>query len=660
MYLRTPIPNDIQVLEYSRYSKEEQRQQSTDDQFQFADSFLSDNGGNPSLVETISDEGISGELRYRPGIDRVRAGIEQRRWKLILVEDSSRLFRGIAPCMDLVGRAVDLGIRVICINDQVDTENDDWVQRLEEAQRHHGQDNYYTRFRIKRSLEGLWRMGAAIGLLRSGYRRTRQNPDSPKSPKFDEINPRWVPVIVQAFTMVAGLAPWNGINGNRHPLSAVARYLTDAGLPKRSNSKSPVWTERNVISLIRCELYRGVEFYREEISKKQHSTGKSGPIPNPDPEKILKREMPHLRMMEDFLWHRANAAIDDRARPGPHLAGQDHPLHGIPRDSRSLLSNIFVCGICGNKMYAEGRNEGGYRCGAAKSGDCWNKATCLRELTHSRVCAAITNALLAVTPGIIARLVRYVEAQLTDRGRFQDEQRILEKRRSELELKQQRLLRIITETDSPPDFLTAEIAKLDAERKRVQMEELHVQSQMTEHPVVPSHEQIMERLQHFATTAAVGNQDSREILRRLITGPIKAVPHQPFGNSNVVLRAELTLQLVRLLPDDVGSLLDGKEEINFECEANQTPLLLDLFIPSKPHEHAIRAMEIYRANLETPPTMEKLGKQLGTSTRNAHLALQMGKEIASAGLTNAFTRLSECPPNPARWRFKYAGKFIEK
>jgi hypothetical protein len=646
MYLRTPIPNDIKVLGYSRYSKEEQRQQSTEDQFQFTEGFLGENGGNSSLVERISDEGMSG--------DRVKAGIEQRRWKLILVEDSSRLFRGIAPCMDLVGRADELGIRVICINDQVDTQNDDWVQRLEEAQRHHGQDNYYTRFRIKRSLEGLWRMGAAIGLLRSGYRRHRQNPDSPKSPKFDEIDPQWVPVIVQAFKMVAQLAPWDVIKGTRYPLAPVCNYLTAAGLPKRSNSKSPVWNERNVVSLIRCELYRGVEFYREEISKKQHTTGKSGPIPNPDPSKILKRDMPHLRMLEDWLWFKANAVIDDRARPGSFPSGQDHPLHGIPRDSRSLLSNIFVCGICGNKMYAEGRNEGGYRCGAAKDGNCWNKATCLRGLTHSKVCAAITKALLEITPGTIDRLVRHVESQLTDRGRFLDEQRLLAKRGSELELKQQRLLRIITETDSPPDFVTAEIAKLDAERKRLNMEELHVQAQIAEHPVVPCQEQIMERLQHFVATANLGNQDSREILRRLIDGPIKAVPHQPFGNSNVVLRAELSLRLVRLMPDDLGSLLNGKEEMNFEGEAYQTPLSLDLFIPSKPHEHAIRAMEIYRANLEAPPTMVKLGKQLGISTRNAHLALQMGKEMASAGLTDPFTRLSECPPNPARWRFKDA------
>lgn len=86
--------------------------------------------------------------------------------------------------------------------DFIDTANEDWQQWLGEAQRHHGQANYYTRFRIKRSHDGLWRMGAAIGPLRPGYRRYKQNPDSPKSPKFDEIDPQWMTTIFEAFEMM--------------------------------------------------------------------------------------------------------------------------------------------------------------------------------------------------------------------------------------------------------------------------------------------------------------------------------------------------------------------------------------------------------------------------------------------------------------------------
>lgn len=644
MYLRTPIPADSRVLTYARFSTDEQRQQSNADQSDYCQEFVREHDTKPRSIDVISDEGLSGELRSRPGIDRVREGIESRRWGLIIVEDSSRLYRGVAPCMDLVGLAVDQGIRVICINDGVDTANEDWQQRLEEAQRHHGQDNYYTRFRIKRAHEGLWRMGAAIGLRRPGYRRFARNPETPKSPKFDEIDPQWRSVISHTFQMVANLAP----------LEVAADYLTKEGLPKTSNARSSKWTARNVLSLIRCELYRGVEFYREETSKKEFRTGKSKSVRNPDPEKVLQRNMPHLRMVDDWLWHKANEVIDSRARPSVPISGQDHPLYGIPRDSRSLLSSIFVCDICGSKMYAEGRNEGGYRCSAARRGECWNKATCLRELTHERISTAVSDAILQMAHGTIDVLVGHIESLLTNRGHLHEEQRKLAKRRFELTLKQQRLLKFITDQDSPPDFLMSKQAELQSEEQRLRLDEQQLHSQLAERTTIPSREEIAERLQLLARTVKPGDQEARPLLRQLIEGPIRAIPFQPFGNSNVVLRAELTLQLVRLMPSDICLILNGTASAAIEQNLFRKPLILDLFIPSKPHQHALSALEIRRASPDRPPTLAQVGAQLGISKRAAHLALQLGRQMETAGLTDAFIRLSECPSNPARWRFKSA------
>ncbi len=171
MYLRTPIPDRSLIVTVSRFSTDEQRRQSIEDQQQYCLEFMNENSVRHPIVHHISDEGVSGEHRDRPGLSELRQGIADRRWKVILCEDSSRLYRGTALCIELVDFAVDHDVRVICINDFVDTADEDWQQRLEEAQRHHGQDNFYTRFRIKRTHNNLWRMGAAIGPLRSGYVR---------------------------------------------------------------------------------------------------------------------------------------------------------------------------------------------------------------------------------------------------------------------------------------------------------------------------------------------------------------------------------------------------------------------------------------------------------------------------------------------------------
>jgi hypothetical protein len=645
MHLEKPIPNKCRVLIYCRFSTDEQRAQSIAAQRLFCERFLRSHGFVDGVITVISDEGLSGELRNRPGIDEVRRLIESRSFDLLIVEDSSRLYRNIGYCLDLVGTAVDLKVRVICINDDVETWRKDWRKRLTEAQQHHTQANDCTRDRLSRTLEELWFSGSAIGLARPGYRRIARILGDPRSPKVDEVDPQWRPVIIEAFKMVAA----------KNSLESVAKFLTGQKLPKFANAQSAEWNDRNILSLVRCELYRGIEIYREQVSEKQNRSGRSKPVQNPDPQQILQRDMSHLRMVEDWLWFQANEAINERARPGSNLSGFDHPLHGIPRDSRTLLSNIFVCDICKNKMYATGRNEGGYRCSAAGAGKCWNKATCLRDLTHERIATTISNAILEITPGVIDVLVGHIESLLTNHDRLHDERQKLTKRRDELERNQQRFLKVIREQDSPPEFITAELVRLDAELMRLRVDEQLLDTQLTERTALPNREQIMVRLQEMATTVRIDNQESRVLLRQLIDGPIRAVPFQPLGNSNVVLRAELTLKLVRLFPDQVSLMLNGRQDVIIEQGVFQKPLSLDLFVLSKPQEYAMRALNTSRENLNSILTLEQLGRKLGLSKRTAHLALQLGKHMESVGIIDPFIRLSECPPNPARWKFKDAG-----
>jgi len=227
MRLQHPIPSGTRVAVYSRFSTDEQRRQSIDDQNDYCLSFLKEEYSKClKSVEYYHDEGISGELESRPGIDRLRQRIAQKAINLITSEDSSRLFRSVGKCENFVAYAVDSGIRVICINDSVDTLSDDWPHRLADAQRHHSQDNYFTRFRIKRAHEGLWKMGAATGPRLPGHRRVIRNPELKKPPKFDELDEDWFPIVLEAFERVA----------RKEPLWQVAEYLTNVGLPKSSNA----------------------------------------------------------------------------------------------------------------------------------------------------------------------------------------------------------------------------------------------------------------------------------------------------------------------------------------------------------------------------------------------------------------------------------------
>ena len=341
-------------------------------------------------MQYLSDEAMSGELHSRPGIDEAKQGIEERRWDLIVCEDSSRLYRVVNYCLDFVARVVDADVRLICLNDDVDTAEADWNDRLQDAASQHQRANTTTRKRIARAIDARWDLGAAVGPLRPGMIRKRKSTSASSFDDdglaFDEADPKWAHVVAEAFQRIAdGQRAWE-----------VGKWLREQGLPG-ANGRPSRWLEGQVLCLIRTPDYRGLERYRQTITKKYHRTGKKR-IERAKADQVLERFVPAKRMVDDDLWYRANAVIDARRRRQETPHGKDHPLHGIPRDSRGPLAELFVCGICGEKMYADGRNEGGYRCSAARARSerhrCWNKTTALRDLTHAKIAKAMAALLL--------------------------------------------------------------------------------------------------------------------------------------------------------------------------------------------------------------------------------------------------------------------------
>ena len=93
----------LRILFYARYSTEEQDASSIPDQYAYCQRFLRSANITNYEVEELSDAEISGEHISRPGIDLVRQGIAERKWDLIICEDSSRLSRNVAPALQLVG-----------------------------------------------------------------------------------------------------------------------------------------------------------------------------------------------------------------------------------------------------------------------------------------------------------------------------------------------------------------------------------------------------------------------------------------------------------------------------------------------------------------------------------------------------------------------------
>ena len=544
MRLRQPlaIPADrpLRVLIHARFSTDEQRQSSIDDQIANCRRFLADNlapdvGIDRLAFEFIREPEISGELMSRPGINEVWAGIETRRWDLIVAEESSRFYRHMTFAGQFFNTAVDAGIRVLCLSDYLDTADEDWPERLYAGQSQHSRANYYNRGRIKRAHLGLWDRGAAIGPLKPGYRRRPSRPATAKAPAegpyFDEVDEQLSPVIGEVFDRVAaGEPPW-----------AVAEWLTSIEFPKGSHGQKAEWSAANVIALVRRPDYRGEQVFRSRVSKQQLTTGRSRLVRN-SPDEVLTRQAPQLRIVSDHVWFEANAAVDRRRTRDQFPTGSEHPLSGKARDSRGLLSTIFVCGICGGPMHAEGRNEGGYRCASARQHGCWNRTTCLRTQAHEAVLDGVVRAVMSLAECRDQLVARVLELH-TSGGDIAAAQRSLQAEESKLKSSIANLCVAIEKGGDGMDSLVELLAAREQKLKVVRSKLVELSFRSEDRKPPPTAHEVLTHLESIQTSLVAGDRRAGVILRQLLDGPIRAIPHQQFGSNKVVLRAEFDLVL---------------------------------------------------------------------------------------------------------------------
>jgi predicted site-specific integrase-resolvase len=629
----------IRIVIYARFSTEEQDTSSIVDQIDYCKMQLAELGIHDPEFTIHSDEATSGELKSRPGINKVREGIESKKWDLLICEDISRLFRNAPAAVELVFNAHDQGLRVICINDAIDSLDDGWHEEFQEAAQDHAYDNKKLRARIKRKHFGLWKMGAAIGIVKTGYTHVPSIPAShgkkAEGPFYDQVVEQWRPIIIEVFNRIAnGERPW-----------AVAKYATEQGLPKSNNCKNPVWTDYLIKELIRRKVYRGVDEYRKKITKSKLISGKKFTVHNN--EDLWVREMPHLRIVDDVLWYAANKAIDDRYRPSKQGRGEQHRAFGIPRDTRRALSQNFVCGICGSVAHVAGRTGSAYRCSLVKPKHCWNHVTAERKLTLRVLGEAISNELFKLD-GAVDYLVTQVHGLWSQKEAQQDVLDSFLKKREVLAKQQTRVLKYIREEDDAPGSLTAELRTIEKSLSEITAEIEHVRQRGNDKPELTK-EKILELLDRHRASLLEMNPEVSSTLGVLIPKKIRIVPYLQYTTMKVVPRAEFELHLTKLLPFDTLVGLDH-QKLAEQLSLEPIKMLVDLFVPSFAPKHAWKVLKVLE---EEKLTFKQLGKRFDTDHRNVFRAVKLARAMREAGISDPFIRLAEAPDLGKRWRLKH-------
>ena len=651
MRLRQPIElafgRPLSVLIHARFSTEEQRQSSIDDQIASCQRFLEESlprDTNPSRVsiDVIKEPEMSGEVADRPGINQVWAGIEAKRWDLILAEESSRLYRHHTKAGELFESAVDAGIRIICPSDYIDTADDDWPDRLHMCQMQHSRSNFYTRKRIERAHDGLWSRGAAVGNTKIGYKRRPTLPatetEPARGPFYDEIDPEKAEVIREVFKRIA--------NGER--AIEVAEWLDSIKFKKAKWARQPKWTAGNVNAIIRRTIYRGFETFRVKKSKRKLRTGKSESVWN-DPDKVETRQSEHLRIVSDAVWYKANEVVDKRRVFQKPVRGAGHPLRGTTRQRRGLLSGVFVCGICGSQIYSYGKTNGSYRCSAAARGKCWNRVYYMRERVHPAVIEAVANEVLSLDGVRDAVLARVRELQATG-GSVTAELKSIDREEKKLLAAIERLSTAIESGDGTLASLTSRLKDREQDLVIVRSRRQELEEQMGRKAPLPTAAKLLEHLEAVKGQLLGDEARAAVILRQLLAGPIRVIPYMRIDGKRVVPRLEFELNLVAAVPLGVADVLRRAEQGAVEPPAMfKKTLLVNVFHEPDLVRHA-RVIVERRLQGET---YKQIAKDLDLTEYHMENCAKIVKLMEAAGLSEPYSRLTEKPDHVPQWCSKH-------
>lgn len=276
---------------YARYSTENQREASIEDQYRGCERTAAAAG--LTIVARFDDRAISGGTHQRPGyqamLDAVRAGA----FDVIVAEDISRLWRNRAEAGTRSAELEDRDVHLLtCVGD--DTRRDGWglVFQIKTALAEHQRRE--ISYRTRRGLEGRALAGASTGGRTYGYASAAI------------VDPVQAAVVRQAFELYAG-----GLTAAR-----VADALNREGTPA---PRGGPWQPSTVTAMLANPRYAGSVSWGASASRPSAADSRRKRRVR-HPGEAIVRQAPELAIVPESLWRAVVATRAQRCCIQPRAA----------------------------------------------------------------------------------------------------------------------------------------------------------------------------------------------------------------------------------------------------------------------------------------------------------------------------------------------------
>ena len=383
----------MQAAIYARYSSENQRPESIDDQISSCRKLAQERQYNVEHAHIYTDEAASGAREDRPGLAALRVAAVAGEFRVLLIDDLSRLARNTLLLLSVLEELRFHGVRVVSVADGLDTDDQDATVGIQMRGVFNELQLMDLRKKTLRGQIGQKERGFIVGEATYGYRSVavgevrmdKKGRPRPEGYKMT-VDPQEAAVILRIFKeFVAGCSE-----------SRIVKGLNAEGVPGRRTSKKG-WSPATIHRLLRNEKYVGRWIWNRTETRRDPRTGRRRQFPKPESEWFITEDQA-LRIVPQRLWDRARRRMESVRKVWPGGRGKrgfqgqrgGRAAH-YPTD---LLSGAMSCSSCGATIAkVSGKNGGYYGCLGAKKGACDNRLLVRRALVERIVLAAVRDRL---------------------------------------------------------------------------------------------------------------------------------------------------------------------------------------------------------------------------------------------------------------------------
>jgi DNA invertase Pin-like site-specific DNA recombinase len=606
----------------ARISTVNQDKRSNDDQIALCKQWLAERYDGPVHWHIISGQG-SGEYLDRQDLFDAENLVESDVLDLVIVEDLARICRR-NRAFDFCELAEDHDVRLIAINDNIDTTQEEWRLNAFFATMRHQLYNKDTSKRIKRTMRNRFCQGGVVQGHIYGYIKppgTSCDAEVRRDLSAEPIYNEWFRKLQEGASY-----------------SEIADWLNGKGIHPGPYCRQQHWNGKMVARVTFNPILKGLRVRNAKESKRINKTGRRRSVKAP-PERLLTRDCPHLIFIEPDRYD----GVIRMLRKKNEMYARGRRRHEADKRTRvSKKRTIWpgqhlMCGICNRLYYWGGHGVKEHMmCSGCREHRCWSAAT-FDGLDAARRLSQAILAEIAALPEFDSTFQDKVKTHMEAwRATRNVELSQVDHQLGEVHHQIERVTDAIAQLGLQ-DALGDKLRALIDRRDELQTKRKDLRREPVDDAVLPTIESLKQKATESIERLAVTSPEFGRLMHRLVPS-VKVYPYRLCDGGAVVLRAKLVLDLAPLA-NLTGTQSEATRLLRRE-------LIVDLFDPPQRVRFRQQVLSLRADGL----TERQIAKLLKITVTAAQRAAALHRIMEARNLGDPYVPLTEAPADCTKLR----------